>query len=349
MTSVLSRRRGDHRDLRRKEGDDHAHSESGRRKHGTMDPTDTFRLTWNLVQGMILIYVAIAVPFRIGFDIELETYTNGWWFEAVVDAFFIMDMVLNFFTGYYDEDDALEMRRVMIWKHYLKSWFIIDLVSCLPIQYVMIALDMDGESGATSQHTKLLKGLRLFRLAKLLRLGKLRDIFYQYEEEMASLAFAAKFAFYVIMILYACHLIGCLWFLIGSTSVAGNPVGTEPAGWIANRGITDATVEVQYLSSIYWAMTVLTTVGFGDIGPSTPAEMVFSCVAEIAGCFMFAILMGSIAAMITGERMLKLKVDEQMDALTEYLRSKDISVDLRFRIRFFLVSPLRNPPAACDV
>ena len=128
-----------------------------------------------------------------------------------------------------------------------------------------------------------------------------------YEEEMASLAQAAKFCFYVIIILYSCHPIGCLWFLIGLESARPEDPNW-PSNWITNRGIDDKPVEHQYLTSIYWAMTVLTTVGFGDIGPSTPAEMVFSCVAEMAGCFMFAILMGSIAAMITGEQMLKLKV-----------------------------------------
>eukprot|EP01046_Picozoa_sp_COSAG06_P085019 COSAG06_NODE_31761_length_516_cov_0.726619_2_plen_108_part_01 len=100
-------------------------------------PEDTFRLTWNIVQAVILIYVAVVVPFRIGFDINLEPFTGGWWFEAGVDLFFILDMGLNFFTGYFDEDDALEMRREKIAAQYLKSWFIIDLVSCLPIQYVL--------------------------------------------------------------------------------------------------------------------------------------------------------------------------------------------------------------------
>jgi hypothetical protein len=289
---------------RRKNGEN-SDPTHGRRNHGTISPEDTFRLTWNIVQAVILIYVAVVVPFRIGFDINLEPFTGGWWFEAGVDLFFILDMGLNFFTGYFDEDDALEMRREKIAAQYLKSWFIIDLVSCLPIQYVLVFMDVEGPEAAS--HTKILKGLRLFRLAKLLRLGKLRDIFHQYEEEMASLAQAVKFCFYVIIILYSCHLIGCLWFLIGLESARPEDPNW-PSNWITNRGIDDKPVEHQYLTSIYWAMTVLTTVGFGDIGPSTPAEMVFSCVAEMAGCFMFAILMGSIAAMITGEQMLKLKV-----------------------------------------
>lgn len=234
--------------------------------------------------------------------------------------------------------------RLPICLHYLKTsykpgcarrWFIVDFVSCLPVQYISLFMGESPPDGAGS--AKLLKGLRLFRLAKLLRLGKLRDIFHRYEETMSSLAQAAKFFFYVVVILYACHLIGCLWFMIGSMSARPDDPDW-PSNWITNRGIDQANIEVQYLSSVYWAMTVLTTVGFGDIGPSTPGEMVFSCVAEMAGCFMFAILMGSIAAMITGEQVLQVEVDKKMNALTEYLRTKHISVELRFKIRYFLES-----------
>ena len=95
---------------RRKNGEN-SDPTHGRRNHGTISPEDTFRLTWNIVQAVILVYVAVVVPFRIGFDINLEPFTGGWWFEAGVDLFFILDMGLNFFTGYFDEDDALEMRR----------------------------------------------------------------------------------------------------------------------------------------------------------------------------------------------------------------------------------------------
>lgn len=85
-----------------------------------------------------------------------------------------------------------------------------------------------------------------------------------------------------------------------------------------------------------WAITVLTTVGFGDIGPSTSGEMVFSCFAEMAGCFTFAILMGSVSALLTGQRLLSLQVNEKMTELTEYLRQNDIEPELRTRIRLFM-------------
>jgi hypothetical protein len=64
--------------------------------------------------------------------------------------------------------------------------------------------------------------------------------------------------------------------------------------------------------------------------------MIFSSFAEITGCFMFATLMGSVAAIVLGERILKARVTEQMEALNEYLRTKNVPSKLRTQVRVFL-------------
>jgi hypothetical protein len=69
----------------------------------------------------------------------------------------------------------------------------------------------------------------------------------------------------------------------------------EDWGWMEHRGIDESTPrEVQYATAYYWAITVLSTVGYGDISAHTPAEMMVSGVAELVGCFLFAMLIGSI-------------------------------------------------------
>ena len=51
---------------------------------------------------------------------------------------------------------------------------------------------------------------------------------------------------------------------------------------------------------------------------------------------MFATLMGSVAAIVMGERILKARVTEQMDALNDYFGSKNIPQKLRTQVRVFL-------------
>ena len=76
----------------------------------------------------LLIWTAIYVPYRLAF-IDQASF---WLFthECIMDGIFLFDIVFNFFTAYYDQNNnVLITDRRIITKNYLKSWFLIDLLS----------------------------------------------------------------------------------------------------------------------------------------------------------------------------------------------------------------------------
>jgi hypothetical protein len=64
--------------------------------------------------------------------------------------------------------------------HYMRRWFLIDFVSCLPVGYISY-FSADGTIG---DQFKAAKVLRLFRLAKMLRLARVLRILRKYEEKI---------------------------------------------------------------------------------------------------------------------------------------------------------------------
>jgi hypothetical protein len=56
-------------------------------------------------------------------------------FDNVVNYFFIADILVNFFSAYYDQDNVLVTNNLYIFKNYIKGWFWIDLVSVYVISY----------------------------------------------------------------------------------------------------------------------------------------------------------------------------------------------------------------------
>ena len=90
------------------------------------------RVIWDAAQVMLLFYCAIVVPLRIGFDISLSLWSAGWWWELVVDLFFVTDIFLNFRTGFIAADGKPVMEPKRIARNYLRSWFLVDAVACLP-------------------------------------------------------------------------------------------------------------------------------------------------------------------------------------------------------------------------
>lgn len=79
-----------------------------------------------------------------------------------------------------------------------------------------------------------------------------------------------------------------------------------------------------YLDAIYWAVTTMTTIGYGDRGPKTETEIVFTLFAEVAGFSVFALLLDRITklAEALGEDSQKQK--HEKNVVVEYLSSQNL-------------------------
>lgn len=74
-------------------------------------PMSPLRTTWDvLMLGLILVLCVIA-PFRIGFNIQSNLVLDI--FDSSSDLFLTADIILNFFTGYVENNNThLEIRKV---------------------------------------------------------------------------------------------------------------------------------------------------------------------------------------------------------------------------------------------
>lgn len=88
-------------------------------------------------------------------------------FSCFSDALFILDIVLNFWTGIITEENIVILDIKEIRKIYAKKWLALDILSVCPFDYIAIAI-FKGESIARAS-----KALRLLRLIKFLSLLRL--------------------------------------------------------------------------------------------------------------------------------------------------------------------------------
>ena len=52
-------------------------------------------------------------------------------------------------------------------------------------------------------------------------------------------------------------------------------------------GLRQSFVAEQYVASLYWSVTTMATIGYGDISPTTTGERVFGLFAMVTATFLF--------------------------------------------------------------
>ena len=107
---------------------------SERRPCCVLRPQSPVRLGWDLMTLVLLMYIAIATPFQIGFSVDATGFL--FWLEKLVDVFFISDLMLNFRTGIVSGNGEEVLEPCKIAKAYVTGWFWIDLMSSIPFDFI---------------------------------------------------------------------------------------------------------------------------------------------------------------------------------------------------------------------
>ncbi|CAD8093400.1 unnamed protein product [Paramecium sonneborni] len=111
-------------------------------------PDDCFIVFWMNVVTLLQFCSCIIYPLFITFD-DLEIDLQG--IVMVLDIIFLIDILLTFLTAYIDEGSSLKISTIDIAVHYLKTWFIFDLLSIFP--WIQLGID----------------NLRFFRLCRIFK------------------------------------------------------------------------------------------------------------------------------------------------------------------------------------
>ena len=93
-------------------------------------PRSKLKQFWQYIMIFLMLYVALILPYYLIF---VNNVVFEWdLIDNIINYLFWFDMILCFFSAYYNDEGELvhDFENVSI--NYLKGWFIIDLISNLP-------------------------------------------------------------------------------------------------------------------------------------------------------------------------------------------------------------------------
>lgn len=222
-------------------------------------PQQPSKVGWDLWVAVLIIYSTVTVPYRLAFG---QSGVKVWpVLDTVTDLCFFIDIMANFRTAYLDSRGVLVWDTWRIALRYLRTWFLLDLVSTLPLDWLVVTTAQGSvDDSVALRSTKMLRVLRLARLLKLTRVLKLSRILGTHEEAVACSPAALRLLRLLLAIAFVAHLNGCLWFGVAdaadSTSwINARCVDASSVGGHGPRCIADLHTAEQYLASVFWAIT----------------------------------------------------------------------------------------------
>lgn len=98
-----------------------------------------YRVGWEIFISIIVVVIAVVIPWHLAFEdnFNMNAQPTGYVaFSSICDVFFFFDILLSFLTSYTDQNTQEEVvEPKLIVKNYLRDWFILDLISVVPIEY----------------------------------------------------------------------------------------------------------------------------------------------------------------------------------------------------------------------
>uniref|UniRef100_A0A915I0L0 Ion transport domain-containing protein n=1 Tax=Romanomermis culicivorax TaxID=13658 RepID=A0A915I0L0_ROMCU len=194
--------------------------------------------------------------------------------DLIVDIMFIVDIIINFRTTYVNENDEVVSHPGKIAIHYFKGWFLIDVVAAIPFDLLLFSSQPDE----TTTLIGLLKTARLLRLVRVVR--KLD----RYSEYGAAVLLLLMATFALIA-----HWLACIWYAIGATELTVHnytwlhQLADAVEAPYDKNGRYGPELSSKYITSLYFTLSVITSVGFGNVAPTTDAEKIFSICIMMAG------------------------------------------------------------------
>ncbi|XP_059165067.1 potassium/sodium hyperpolarization-activated cyclic nucleotide-gated channel 4-like isoform X1 [Physella acuta] len=304
-------------------------------------PCSNFRFYWDLFMLVLLIANLIVLPVAISFF--KDDLTPQWIvFNCISDTVFFLDIIINFRTGIilndYADEIILDPKRIA--KHYLKTWFFLDLISSIPMDYIFLMWDSEADftnlfhAGIRQDSSSYWQGraLRILRLAKLLsllrllRLSRLVRYVQQWEE---FLSFAGKFMriFNLICLMFLLgHWNGCLQFLIPMIQDYPNDC------WVAIEELKKAHWAEQYTFALFKALSHMLCIGYGRFPPQNMTDTWLTILSMLSGATCYALFLAHTTALIHSFDTSRRQYNEKFKQVEEYMVYRKLPRSLRQRI-----------------
>ncbi|KAK9278551.1 hypothetical protein L1049_028122 [Liquidambar formosana] len=289
-------------------------------------PDNWWYMVWTQFILIWAVYSSFFTPLEFGFFRGLPE--NLFLLDIAGQIAFLIDIVVRFFVAYRDaHSHRMICNHNLIALRYLKSRFVVDFLGCLPWDAIYKAC-------GRKEPVRYLLWIRLSRACRV------TEFFEKMEKDIRINYLFTRIVKLLVVELYCTHTAACIFYYLATTL----PPSKEGYTWIGSLKMGDYSYShfrdidlwKRYITSLYFAIVTMATVGYGEIHAVNVREMIFIMIYVSFDMILGAYLLGNMTALIVkGSRTERFR--DKMADLIKYMNrnklGKNISNEIKGHVR----------------
>ncbi|XP_030744960.1 potassium/sodium hyperpolarization-activated cyclic nucleotide-gated channel 2-like [Sitophilus oryzae] len=294
-------------------------------------PFSKANLIWSLTQLVVIFIEVVTLALSYVFFSMNSSFVYLYIFSILryaMNAFFGLVVILNFFTGYYDEpNQEVVLDSTKIASEYFKTFFILDLTVTIPLEasyYLFWFWDK--------------KTVQLLNCVKFLVVIRFYKHFKFCAEVLSINYYKYMVALVVICALFYWHIVCCLLMLfrLHLSSGGRKELMFKYARTIMHSFWSDISKthpEIRAIIGAYYrGSLIIYNSSYGTDLPSTEAEVLLIWFGWYASSLFFIYILALIMEIMKGKTSAAHKYVEMEKQLKDYMRHKQLPMIMRSRI-----------------
>ena len=287
---------------------------------GIINPETKFILIFDLIIIILYIYTFFVTTINI-LKTECFCHSQIGSFNDIIfffnDLVYIVDLIISFFRGYYNFEYKLIKINKFILKNYLTGDFILDFLEAIPFFSINKYICWNNSNYFYCYNYEIpsiffiLKVALILKVLKIIKiLGRKKnqalDNFLELISENYTVERTILLAIDSSIFIGIFHCFVCFHIFIGKHTYSN---------WILKTNAENESLFDLYIESLYFLITTLTTVGYGDIVCNSFGERIFHILLLAVGSIFYSYIISTVGNYIKNDSHAKIAFNNDLNIL----------------------------------